>query len=158
MATMFKGAPKIKSEYEIDNMESFVSDLEEKSKSFLEGSRKILSEQNEITKELEEYESIHDTLSQTSNLNMNISSFSKLKKFFINLFVIDTADEPEIRKSLGETFVDTRKLNEQKSSLIVIDSVEDSERIIKILRSFGVHPFQIPGYLASESQRSFHTS
>jgi V/A-type H+/Na+-transporting ATPase subunit I len=155
MATMFKGAPKIKSEYEIDNMESFVSDLEEKSKSFLEGSRKILSEQNEIIKELEEYESIHDTLSQTSNLDMNISSFSKLKKFFINLFVIDTADEPEIRKSLGETFVDTRKLNEQKSSLIVIDSAEDSERITKILRSFGVHPFQIPDNLAQNPNEAF---
>ena len=40
MATMFKGIPKIKSEYEIDNMENFVSNLEEKSKPFLEGIKK----------------------------------------------------------------------------------------------------------------------
>ena len=36
------------------------------------------------------------------------------------------------------------KLNEQKSSIVVFASTENSERVIKVLRSFGVHPLQIP--------------
>ncbi|MFZ0203185.1 MAG: hypothetical protein WAL46_05765, partial [Nitrososphaeraceae archaeon] len=58
--------------------------------------------------------------------------------------MINSSDESEILKSLGDIFVHKQKLNENKSALLIFGSAEDSERITKILRSFGVHPLNIP--------------
>src|SRR5918911_3303870 len=49
MATMFKGAPKEKTDYVIENIENFISDLEYKSKTLLDEPKKVLNEQNRIS-------------------------------------------------------------------------------------------------------------
>jgi len=144
MATMFKGAPRGKTDYIIDDIQGFVADLEDKSKALLYEPKKLLMEQNKISKQIEEYSTIESALKMAANLNLDVTSLRQLKRFFADIFVIDSKDEEEIRKSLGDIPLYTSKLNEQKSSIVVFSSIEDSERITKVLRSFGVHPLQIP--------------
>ena len=79
-----------------------------------------------------------------SNLNLDLSSVRKLNKFYADIFIIDSKDENEIQKSLNDLPVYVNKLNDVKSWIIIFGSAEDSERVVKILRSFGVHPLQIP--------------
>src|SRR5262245_50974027 len=58
MVTMFKGAPKDRTDYVIDDIQGFIADLEEKSKTVLDEPRKLLAEQNQISKQLEEYSNV----------------------------------------------------------------------------------------------------
>jgi V/A-type H+-transporting ATPase subunit I len=144
MATMFKGAPQGKTDYVINDIENFVADLEDKSKALLYEPKKVLIEQNKISKQIEEYSTVEAALKMAANLNLDLVSFRQLKRFFAEIFIIDSKDEEEIKKSLVDLPLYMNKLNEQKSSIVVFTSTEDSERVIKVLRSFGVHPLQIP--------------
>src|ERR687885_1385671 len=144
MATMFKGAPKGKTDYAIDNIQDFIVDLEEKSKTLLYEPKKILLEQNKLSKSLEEYSTIEAALKMAATINLDLSSFRQLKRFYSDIFIIDSKDKEEIQKSLGDLPLYINKLDEQKSSMVVFSSSEDSERVIKVLRSFGVHPLLIP--------------
>ena len=144
MATMFKGAPRGKTDYVIDDIQGFVADLEDKSKTLLYEPKKLLMEQNKVSKEIEEYGTIEAALKMAANLNLDVTSLRQLKRFFADIFIIDSKDEEEIRKSLGDLPLYINKLNEEKSSIVIFSSIEDSERITKVLRSFGVHPLQIP--------------
>ncbi|MGB7637687.1 MAG: V-type ATPase 116kDa subunit family protein [Nitrososphaeraceae archaeon] len=144
MATMFKGAPQGKTDYVINDIENFVADLEDKSKALLYEPKKVLIEQNKISKQIEEYSTVEAALKMAADLNLDLVSFRQLKRFFAEIFIIDSKDEEEIKKSLVDLPLYMNKLNEQKSSIVVFTSTEDSERVIKVLRSFGVHPLQIP--------------
>ena len=144
MATMFKGAPKGKYDYSADDIQDFIADLEDRSKQILEGPKKLLEERSKIERQLEEYRNIEAVVGMASTLNLNLDAFRKLRDFFAGLFVIDSKDESEIRKSLEDLAIYSTKLNENKTSLTVIGSSEDSERVLKVLRSFGVNPIQIP--------------
>jgi V/A-type H+-transporting ATPase subunit I len=144
MMTMFKGAPKGKTDYVIKDIHNFIVNLEDKSKALLDEPKKVLTEKTKIAKELEEYSNIEAALKMAANLNLNLASFRNLKRFFADIFVIDSKDEEEIQKSLGDLPIHINKLGDEKSWIVVFAPSENSERIIKVMRSFGVHPLQIP--------------
>ena len=144
MTTMFKGAPKGKTDYVIKDIHNFIGDLEDKCKALLDEPKRVLTEKNKIAKELEEYSNVEAALKMAANLNLNLASFKNLKRFFVDLFVIDSKDQDEIQKSLGDLPIHINKLNDEKSWIVVFAPSEDSERIIKVMRSFNVHPLQVP--------------
>jgi V/A-type H+-transporting ATPase subunit I len=158
MSTMFSGAPKEKTDYSIQDIRGFIEELEHKSKAILEEPKSLISMQNSITKELEEYYNIASALKAASNLNLDFSSFKKLKRFFAEIFVVDSKDVQEIQRSLSDLTIYTTKLNEEKSSLVILGSKEDAERIIKVLRSFNVHPIQIPPNLPQNPSAAYAQS
>src|SRR5215208_4656626 len=144
MTTMFKGAPKGKTDYFIENIQNFIADLEDKSAAILDNPKKVIAERNKVAKELEEYRNLKDALEMAAKVNLDLTLFGKLKHFFSGLFVIDSADEVETRRTLGDLPIYTSKLSEQKLSMVVFGAADDSDRITKTLMSFGVHPLQIP--------------
>jgi V/A-type H+/Na+-transporting ATPase subunit I len=144
MATMFKGAPKGKTDYFIENIQNFIADLEDKSAAILDNPKKVIAERSKIAKELEEYSNLKGALEMAAKVNLDLTLFGKIKHFFSGLFVIDSSDEVEIRKTLSDLPIYTSKLSEHKSSMVVFGAADDSDRITKTLRSFGVHPLQIP--------------
>jgi V/A-type H+-transporting ATPase subunit I len=144
MDTMFKGAPRGKTDYVIKDIQNFVADLEDRERIVLDEPKRVLAEHNNITKQLEEHKAIESTLKVAANLNLNLTLFRNLKYFCAEIFIIDSKDLVEIEKSLGELEVFTSKLSDYKSSVVVLGASEDSERIVKVLRGFGVHPIQIP--------------
>jgi len=144
MDTMFRGAPKGKTEYVIKDIQNFVADLEERSILILDEPKKILAERYKIAKQLEEHKSIESALKVAANLNLNLALFRKLKYFYAEIFIVDSKDLVEIEKSLGDLQVFTSKLSDDESSIVVLGTSEDSERVVKVLRGFGIHPIQIP--------------
>jgi V/A-type H+-transporting ATPase subunit I len=155
MATMFKGAPKGKHDYAAEDIQGFIADLEDRSKQLLEGPKKLLEERNKIERQLEEYRNLEAVVGMASTLNLNLDTFGKLHNFFAGLFVVDSKDESEIRKSLDDLAIYSTKLNENKTSLTVIGSSEDSERVLKVLRSFGVNPLQIPASMPQNPSKAY---
>src|ERR687890_729437 len=144
MDTIFKGAPKGKTDYFIENMQNFIADLEDKSAAILDNPKKMIAERNKVAKELEEYSNLKDALEMAAKVNLDLTLFGKFKYFFSGLFIIDSTDEVEIRRTLGDLPIYTSKISEQKLSMVVFGAADDSDRITKTLRSFGVHPLQIP--------------
>jgi V/A-type H+-transporting ATPase subunit I len=144
MDTMFKGAPKQKTDYVIEDIQNFISELENKNKELLYEPKKLLTEQSKIAKLIEEYSNVESALKVASDLNLNLTSFRQLRRFFAETFIIDSKDRDEIQKSLGDLPIHVDKLSEEKSWIVIFGSTEDSERVVKVLRSFGVHPLQIP--------------
>ena len=144
MATMFKGAPRERTNYIMDDVQNFIAELEEKSNTLLDEPKKLLAQRANLLKELEELKNREAALEMAASLDIDVSLFKNLRIFFAGIFVVNSADEPEIVKSLGPIYLHTQKLNENKTALVVLSSAEDSEKVIKILRSFGVHPLTIP--------------
>src|ERR687891_711034 len=89
MATMFKGAPKGKTDYAIDNIQNFIADLEDKSAAILDNPKKVIAERNKVAKELEEYRNLKDALEMAAKVNLDLTLFGKMTHFFSGLFVID---------------------------------------------------------------------
>src|SRR5690349_10459969 len=100
MDTMFKGAPKQKTDYVIEDIQNFISELENKNKELLYEPKKLLTEQSKIAKLIEEYSNVESALKVASDLNLNLTSFRQLRRFFAETFIIDSKDRDEIQKSL----------------------------------------------------------
>lgn len=131
ITTMFKGAPKGTTDYVIEDIRHFIEDLENKNKEILSEPKNVLIERNRITKELEEYNNIVVALKMAASLNLDLAAFRKLKRFYAEIFVIDSRDIEEVTKSLNDLLVYSNKLNDEKSVVIVFGSNEDSERVTK---------------------------
>jgi V/A-type H+/Na+-transporting ATPase subunit I len=144
LATMFKGAPKEKHNYAAEDIQGFIADLEDQRKQLLEEPKKVLEERNKMHRQLEEFRNLEAVIGMASTLNFDLAKLGKLRNFYAGLFVIDSRDESEIRKSLDNLVIYSAKLDKNKTALTIIGSAEESERVIKVLRSFGVNPFQIP--------------
>ena len=155
MATLFKGAPQEKTDYKIDDIQNFIVELENKSKNLLEEPISLLKTQQKIEKDLEEYRNALDAIGGASKLKMDLSGLRNLKTFFAEIFLINSKDLHEIQNSLGDLIVHPVKLNDEKSSITVIGSQEDSEKIMKVLRSFNVHPIQIPSDLPQNPSSAY---
>lgn len=144
MATMFKGAPKGKTDYHIDDMQGFIADLEDRGAKVLDEPRRVIKERESIRKQLEEYSNLASITEAASGLSMDLTSLGRLTKFYVSIFIIDTTDETEITKSLEDLPLYSKKLGEKKVALTIIGSAADAERITKVMRSFGVNPLAIP--------------
>ena len=155
MATLFKGAPQEKTDYQINDIQNFIVELEQKSNVLLEEPVSLLKNQQQIEKELEEYRNAQAAIGSASKLKMELSELRKLKTFFVEIFIVNSKDIKEIQNSLSDLIVQLFKLDDKKSSITVIGSQEDSEKIMKVLRSFNVHPIQIPPELPQNPSIAF---
>ncbi|MDQ3840796.1 MAG: ATPase, partial [Thermoproteota archaeon] len=155
MATMFKGAPRERTNYVIDDVQSFIAELEDKSNTLLDEPKRLLAQRAKYLKELEELKNIKVALEMAANLDIDVSLFKNLRIFFAGIFVINTPDESEILKSLGPMYVHKQRLNESKTALVVFSSAEDSEKVIKVLRSFGVHPLTVPSSMPQNPKAAY---
>jgi V/A-type H+-transporting ATPase subunit I len=155
MATLFKGAPQKKTDYKINDIQDFIVELENKSKVVLEEPISLLKTQQQIEKELEEYRNAMDAIGGASKLKMELSGLRSLKTFFAEIFIVNSKDIKEIQNSLSDLIVHSIKLNDEKSSITVIGSQEDSEKVMKVLRSFNVHPIQIPSDLPQNPSMAY---
>jgi V/A-type H+-transporting ATPase subunit I len=142
---MFKGTTIKKKDYEIYEIEEMVNDLKKRTPSIIDEPTKLLEEQASTKRALEEYTSLKETLEIAKNLNIDLSGFGLMKYFYTNLFVINSADYEEISRALeGTTFYKYDLANKDQAALLVISSISDSDKTLKVLRGFNANPFVIP--------------
>ena len=142
---MFKGTTIKKKDYEIDEIEDMIKDLKKRVPSIIDEPAKLLEEQSTTKRSLEEYTSLKETLEIAKKLNIDISGFGLMKYFYANLFVINSADYEEISRALeGITFYKYDLASKDKAAILVISSITDSDKTLKVLRGFNANPFVIP--------------
>lgn len=142
---LFKGTVIKKKDYEIDEVENMVEDIKRRAPGIIEKSSQLLEELAITKKSLEEYNVLKDTLEVVKKLQVDISGFGLMRNFFVNLFVINSADFDEINRSLEGVAIYRYELDsKEKSAILIISGVEDSDKIQKILRGFNSNSFAIP--------------
>lgn len=145
MEVLFKGLVIKRNQYQLDEIATMINDLEKKSNSIIDNPAKLLEDHTNTKRSLEEYTSLRDTLEVVKKMNVNIGDLGQMKYFYTNLFVINSSDYAEISRSLeGITIFKYDLDNKLKTAIIIFTDVYESERILKVLRSFNTNPFIIP--------------
>ncbi len=145
MEILFKGTVIKKKDYEISEIEDMVEGITKEAPSIIDKPAKLLEEAVNTRTSIEEYSSFKDTLEVIKKMKIDLSGFGLMKYFYTNLFVINSADYPEISRSLENVTVYKYDLeNKQKSAILVISDNVDYEKVLKTLRSFNSNSFKIP--------------
>ena len=145
MEILFKGTIIKKKDYEINEIEDMVEGIAKEVPSIIDKPAKLLEEAANTRLSIEEYNSLKDTLEVIKKLKIDLSGFGLMKYFYTNLFVINSADYPEISRSLENVTLYKYDLeNKEKSAILVISDNVDYEKVLKILRSFNSNSFKIP--------------
>ncbi|QLH11658.1 V-type ATP synthase subunit I [Nitrosarchaeum sp. AC2] len=145
MEILFKGTVIKKKNYEIDEIEHMINDLRKTTPSVIDEPTKLLEDAQNTRLAIEEYKSLKDTLEVIRKMNLDLTGFGLMRYFFTNLFVINSSDYEEISRSLeGITIYKYDLESKDKTALLVISDIEDSEKVFKILRSFNSNSFKIP--------------
>ncbi len=145
MEILFKGTVIKKKKYELSEIETMINDLENKTPKLISNAAKILQEDAETKRSLDEYTSLKETLQVTNKLNIDLSNFGFMKYFYTNLFVINSSDYGEIARSLeGVTIYNYDLDSKDKSAIIIICDAKDSDKVLKVMRALNTNPFTIP--------------
>ncbi len=145
MEILFKGTVIKKKDYEINEIEDMIKQLAKEASSIIDKPAQLLEEAATARVSIEEYKSLRDTLEVIKKMKMDISGFGLMRYFFTNLFVINSADFDEISRSLeGITIYKYDLENKEKAAILVISDTTDSEKVLKVLRSFNSNTFKIP--------------
>ncbi len=145
MEILFKGTVIKKKDYEIDEIEDMVNYLKETAPSIIDKPAELLEEATNTKLAIEEFTSLKETLEVIKKMKIDLTGFGLMKYFYTNLFVINSSDFEEISRSLeGITFYKYDLENKEKSALLIISDSEDSEKVLKVLRSFNSNAFTIP--------------
>ena len=145
MEILFKGTIIKKKDYEINEIEDMVKGIAKEAPSIIDKPAKLLEEAANTRTSIEEYNSLKDTLEVIKKLKIDLSGFGLMKYFYTNLFVINSADYPEISRSLENITVFKYDLeNKEKSAILVISDNADYDKVLKVLRSFNSSSFKIP--------------
>ena len=144
MEILFKGTVFKKKKYEFEEIEEMVADMESVPEQVTKAS-KMLEEESSINRSLEEYKALKETLYTANKLNVDIGNFGLTNRFYSNLFVINSADYDEIKRSLeGVPLFKYELGSKEKSAVIVISGADESEKILRTMRALNSSPFSIP--------------
>jgi len=145
MEILFKGTVIKKKDYEINEIEDMVEQLNKEAPSIIDKPAALLEEEATARVSIEEYKALKDTLEVIRKMKIDISGFGLMRHFFTNLFVINSADFDEINRSLeGITIYKYDLENKEKAAILIISDTADSEKVLKVLRSFNSNTFKIP--------------
>ena len=145
MEILFKGTVIKKKDYDINEIEDMINDLKKITPSIIDKPAQLLEEAANTRLSIEEYKSLKDTLEVIRKMKIDLKGFGLMRYFFTNLFVINSVDYEEISRSLeGIAMYKYDLESKDKSALLIICDIEDSEKVFKVLRSFNSNSFKIP--------------
>jgi len=145
MEILFKGTVIKKRKFELDEIENMINELEKKTPDVISKAAKVLVENADTKRSLDEYTNLKETLQVVSKLNIDLGNFGLMKYFYTNLFVINSVDYGEIARSLEDITIYKYDLeSKDKSALIIISDAKDSDKVLKIMRALNTNPFTIP--------------
>jgi len=144
MEILFKGTVIKKKNYDINEVEGLITNLEKIPEGVTQAA-KVLEENSKVNHSLEEFNSLKETLQVANKLKIDLTGFGSMNYFYTNLFVINSVDFDEIKRVLEDVTIFKYDLeSKEKSAVIVISDINDSEKILKVMRALNSNPFSIP--------------
>ena len=159
MELLFKGTVIKKKDFEIDEIDEMVRYLKETAPSIIDKPAELLDEAANTKSAIEEFTSLKETLEVIKKMKIDLTGFGLMKYFYTNLFVINSEDYEEISRSLeGITIYKYDLENKEKSALLIISNADDSEKVLKVLRSFNSNVFTIPQGMPQVPNEAYSTA
>ncbi|MDC0240948.1 ATPase [Candidatus Nitrosopelagicus sp.] len=156
---LFKGTVFKKENQELDELEKMVEDVMKKAPGIIDAPAKLLKEQEEYKKEIGDYTTLKETLEVVKKLNIDLAGFGLMKQFYTNLFIVQTKDIDEIRRTLDDITINQYDLNtKEESAIMIIADVANLEKILKVMRSFNANPFSIPEGVEQVPTKAYATA
>ena len=144
MEILFKGTVFKKKNYDIDEIEDMIADLEKTPESITKAAT-LLDENTKINHSLEEFKSLKETLQVANKLKVDLSDLGSMNYFYVSLFIINSSDYGEIERSLEDIPIVKYELeSKEKSAVLVISDIDNTDRILKVMRALNSNPFSIP--------------
>ena len=156
---LFKGTVFKKQNQELDELEKMVDEIAKKAPGIIGAPAKLLKQQEEYKKEISDYTTLKETLEVVKKLNIDLTGFGLMKQFYTNLFIVQTKDIDEIKKTLDDATFNQYPLNtKEESALMIIADVANLEKILKVMRSFNANPFSIPENVEQVPTKAYATA
>ncbi|MDC0063628.1 ATPase [Candidatus Nitrosopelagicus sp.] len=156
---LFKGTVFKKENQELDELEKMVDDVMKKAPGIIDAPAKLLKEQEEYKKEIGDYTTLKETLEIVKKLNIDLAGFGLMKQFYTNLFIVQTKDIDEIKRTLDNITINQYDLNtKEESAIMIIADVANLEKILKVMRSFNANPFSIPEGVEQVPTKAYATA
>ena len=156
---LFKGTVFKKENQELDELEKMVEDVMKKAPGIIDAPAKLLKEQEEYKKEIGDYTTLKETLEIVKKLNIDLAGFGLMKQFYTNLFIVQTKDIDEIKRTLDNITINQYDLNtKEESAIMIIADVANLEKILKVMRSFNANPFSIPENVEQVPTKAYATA
>ena len=156
---LFKGTVFKKQKQELDELEKMVDEIAKKAPGIIDAPAKLLKQQEEYKKEISDYTTLKETLEVVKKLNIDLTGFGLMKQFYTNLFIVQTKDIDEIKKTLDDATFNQYPLNtKEESALMIIADVANLEKILKVMRSFNANPFSIPENVEQVPTKAYATA
>ena len=156
---LFKGTVFKKQNQELDELEKMVDEIAKKAPGIIDAPAKLLKEQEEYKKEISDYTTLKETLEVVKKLNIDLTGFGLMKQFYTNLFIVQTKDIDEIKRTLDDATFNQYPLNtKEESALMIIADVANLEKILKVMRSFNANPFSIPENVEQVPTKAYATA
>ena len=156
---LFKGTVFKKENQELDELEKMVEDVMKKAPGIIDAPAKLLKEKEEYKKEIGDYTTLKETLDVVKKLNIDLAGFGLMKQFYTNLFIVQTKDIDEIRRTLDNITINQYDLNtKEESAIMIIADVANLEKILKVMRSFNANPFSIPENVEQVPTKAYATA
>ena len=156
---LFKGTVFKKQNQELDELEKMVDEIAKKAPGIIDAPAKLLKEQEEYKKEISDYTTLKETLEVVKKLNVDLTGFGLMKQFYTNLFIVQTKDIDEIKRTLDDATFNQYPLNtKEESALMIIADVANLEKILKVMRSFNANPFSIPENVEQVPTKAYATA
>ena len=156
---LFKGTVFKKQNQELDELEKMVDEIAKKAPGIIDAPAKLLKQQEEYKKEISDYTTLKETLEVVKKLNVDLTGFGLMKQFYTNLFIVQTKDIDEIKRTLDDATFNQYPLNtKEESALMIIADVANLEKILKVMRSFNANPFSIPENVEQVPTKAYATA
>ena len=141
---LFKGTVIKKKEFEIEQIQGMVADLEARVPKAVEKAAALLEERASTKRSLEEYSSLRDALAAAKKLGVDLAGVGTSRHFYAGLFTLASRDAPEAEKSLDCASYRFPLESKDGAALLVVADARDAEKVSKTMRTFNASQFSIP--------------
>ena len=140
----FGGIKYDKTEIEAWSWDDYVSKLETRSTPIIKSLGDLIRERRATEKKRDDLLALKRSVGTISNYNIDMGKIESMRRFHVEFVIVNTADLVEIRKSLPDSTLIDAPISDKESALLVIGTVDQTDRISKSLRSFDARSVTIP--------------
>lgn len=148
----FAGIKYDKTNIEAWNWEDFVAKLEVRATPIINSVGEMIRERRAMEKKRDDFLALKRSIQAISNYNIDLGKIESMRRFRVEFVIVETADLPEIRKSLPESTLIEAPVSDKESALLVVGTPDQADRISKSLRSFDARAISIPKDLPQSPQ------
>lgn len=144
MDIVFRGVKIPSSEFEARNWDDLLRKAEAMLNPIADETRKQRSALQQAISAETTTRTLRDAMKVVSGFSADLSNVDTLHWFKVTLAVVENSTLPEFSRSLSDLTVVTQSLSQSHSLVLVALPLSEAGRLDKVMKAFGVGPFEIP--------------